>query len=107
MTLKSFANLKKAEGFGETLKFGVGLAIGIAADMALTCILKTHIPAGKGVTKLMMRLGVFMLAMKAGDDVENYFYDVVDGTKNVYQEMKQEAMKAAKEIADRNVMVKP
>lgn len=95
--MTSLTKIKKAEGLGETLKLGAGFVIGLAADIAITALLKGRIPPGKGFTRLMIKLGVFAIAMKTGEDVENYFYKVVDDTKEAYQEISQEAKKAVQE----------
>lgn len=100
MTLQSLNKLKNANGVGETLKFGVGLLVGVAADMAVTALLKGHIPARRSFTGVMIRLGIFALAMKAGDDVENYFYEAVDATKDTYNKVKEEARNAMKQAMD-------
>lgn len=97
MTMASLANLKNANGWGETLKLGAGMVIGMAADMAVAAILKQHIPVSRGITKLMIKLGIFAVAMKVGDDVETYFYKVADDAKATYMEAKEEARKAVQE----------
>ena len=100
MTIGSLAQLKKADGVGETIKLGVGLVVGFAADMAVTALLKGHIPPSKGITRLMIKLGVFAIAMKVGEDVENYVYKVADDAKQTYAEAKEEARKAVQEAIE-------
>lgn len=100
MTIGSLTNLRKADGLGETIKLGVGFAIGIAADIAVTVLIKGHLPVTKGFTKLMVKVGVFAIGMKIGEDVENYFYKVVDDAKETYNEAKKEAKKAVQEAMD-------
>jgi hypothetical protein len=98
--IKSLAKINKANGIGETIKFGVGMVVGISVDLALTALLKGHIPPGKGVTRWLIKLGIFGMAMKAGEDVENYFYKVVDDTKEAFNEAKEETRKALNEAAE-------
>ena len=100
MTIGSLTSLRKAEGLGETVKLGVGLVFGFAADMAISALLKSHIPQTSGFTKVMVKLGVFAIAMKVGEDVENYIYKVADEAKETYIEAKEEAKKAVQEAID-------
>ena len=100
MTMASIRNLKNAEGLGETLKLGLGLVIGFAADMAVTALLRGHVPAGRGITKLMVKLGIFAIAMKVGEDVENHFYTMVDDAAACMKEAKEEAKKAVAEAME-------
>lgn len=91
----------KEKTAGETLKMGVGLIFSFAADMAVTAMLKQHVPAGKGLMRIMTKLGIFAIGMKVGEDVENYFYKIVDDTTAAMKEAKEEAkvmvLEAAKE----------
>ena len=97
MTMASLTNIKKADSLGETIKLGAGMVLGLAADMAVAALLKRHIPVSKGITKVLIKLGIFAVAMKIGDDVETYFYKVADEAKETFAEAKEEAKKAVQE----------
>ena len=97
MTLASFKELRNADNMAVTIKLGAGLLIGIAADVAVTALLKQHVPVGKGIVRLLCKLGIFAIGMKVGEDVENYFYQFYDDTKSDWAEAKQEAEKQVAE----------
>jgi hypothetical protein len=100
VAIKSLTSLKKADGIGETIKLGVGFAVGIAADVAITVLMKGHLPVTKGLTKWMVKLGIFAIGMKVGEDMETYFYKVCDDVKDTYNEAKEEAKKAVAEAIE-------
>lgn len=97
MTMASLTNIKKADSLGETIKLGAGMVLGFAAEMAVAALLKQHIPVSKGITKVLIKLGIFAVAMKIGDDVETYVYKVSDEAKEAFAEAKEEAKKAVQE----------
>lgn len=86
--VKTFAGepMKK----GELLKMAAGMIVGIGADMALSALLGAHVPESVGWRKLLRRIGIFVLAMKAGEDAENYFNRVYEETQNALNEAKKE-----------------
>lgn len=71
---------------GDLLKMAVGMIVGIGADMAVSAILGTHMPEGAGWRKAMRRIGIFILAMKAGEEAEEYFCKVYDDTRDTINE---------------------
>ena len=97
MTLASFKELKQSNSMGQTIKLGFGLLVGLAADVAVTALLKQHIPVGKGIVRILCKLGIFAIGMKVGEDVENYFCQFYDDTKADWNEAKKEAEKIALE----------
>lgn len=97
MTLVRIQDLKNADGMGTTIKLGAGMIIAFAADIAVTALLKQHVPVGKGIIRLLTKLGIFALGMKIGEDVETYFYKVCDDTKAAWDEAKKEAEKKVSE----------
>lgn len=98
MNLTSLTELKNSDSMGKSIKLGAGLIIGFAADIAVSSLLKTHIPVGKGIIKLLTKLGIFAIGMKVAEDVENYFYDFCDDTKKSWDEARKEAEAKAAEI---------
>jgi len=74
----------------QTAKFLVGTVISCGAMAAIVAALRNPIQGARGLTKLIMRLGVFVLGCKAGDIAENYFNATVDDVVKAYNEAKQE-----------------
>lgn len=98
--VKSIATMQDGKTeMSEKLKMAAGFVVGIAADMAIGAILKTHIPVMRGWRKLMVGIGAFIIGMKVGEDCENYFYKVWDDTKQVVDEANAELKKMAEEPA--------
>lgn len=77
-----------------TMKFITGTLISLGAAAAVIGMFKNPVEASKGLTKLMMKLGIFILGCKAGDIAEKYFNETVDETIKTFQEAKEE-MKTA------------
>lgn len=77
-----------------TMKFITGTFISLGAAAAVIGMFKNPVEASKGLTKLMMKLGIFILGCKAGDIAEKYFNETVDETIKTFQEAKEE-MKTA------------
>lgn len=75
---------------GDMLKMAAGIIVGIGADMALSALLGAHVPECIGWKKALRRLGIFILAMKAGEDAENYFNQVFDETRDALSEARKE-----------------
>ena len=82
---------------GEMIKMAAGIVIGIAVDMAVGAVIKEHLPFARGWRKGMLKLGVFALSMKIGEECENYFYKVWDDTKASLDEAKTELQNIGKE----------
>ena len=76
-----------------TMKFIAGTLISLGAAAAVVGLFRNPIESSKGLTKLMMRLGIFVLGCKAGDVAEKYFSETMDETVQIFQETKEE-MKA-------------
>lgn len=77
-----------------TMKFITGTLISLGAAAAVIGMFKNPVETSKGLTKLMMKLGIFILGCKAGDIAEKYFNETVDETIKTFQEAKEE-MKTA------------
>lgn len=78
-----------------TIKFIGGTLISLGAAAAMFAMMKTGLMGSKGVTKLIMKLGIFTLACKAGDIAKNYFEenfeDMVTDAQKVFNENKEDA----------------
>lgn len=77
-----------------TIKFITGTVISLGAAAAVVGMFKNPVESAKGLTKLMMRLGIFVLGCKAGDVAEKYFNDTVDETIRTLRETTEEVAKA-------------
>lgn len=74
----------------KTIKFITGTLISLGATAAVIGMMKTPLIGSRGVTKLLMRLGIFVLACKAGDVAEDYFRDKFDEIQKNFSESKNE-----------------
>ena len=74
-----------------TTKYVVGTLISCGAMAAVLSMMKGSTVGIKGVTKILAKLGVFVLACKAGDIAENYFSHTVDEFVDAFRESKKEA----------------
>lgn len=87
---KSIDELKaKATPLNAT-KYIVGTLISFGAMAAIVAALKNPVAGAKGITKWMMRLGIFVLGCKAGDVAEKYFHDTFDDVVSAYKEVQKE-----------------
>jgi hypothetical protein len=77
-----------------TGKFIIGTLISLGATAAVVGLFKNPIEGTKGLTKLMMKLGIFVMGCKAGDIAEKYFNETFDETINAFKETHEE-MKTA------------
>ena len=77
-----------------TIKFITGTIISLGTAAAVVGAFRNPIEGAKGLTKLMMKLGIFVLGCKAGDVAEKYFSDTVDETIKTFQEAKAEVKTA-------------
>lgn len=75
-------------------KFIGGTAASLGAAAAITCLMKSPLKNVKGLSKLGMTFGVFVLACKAGDIADDYFNKVVDEIVDFIQDFKKEMKKA-------------
>ena len=73
-----------------TAKFLVGTVISCGAMAAIIAALGGSIQNTKGLTKLMMKLGIFVLGCKAGDMAEKYFSNMMDEAIGAFNEAKEE-----------------
>lgn len=76
-----------------TGKFVMGTIISLGATAAVIAMLKSPLKNAKGITKLLMKLGIFVLGCKAGDMAEQYFNETFDETVNAFNEAKEEMAK--------------
>ena len=81
-----------------TAKFIAGTIVSLGATAAVIALMKTGLNGSKGVTRLLMKLGIFALACKAGDVAEKYFRETFDEAQEAFREGKNE-LKDVKEAA--------
>lgn len=74
-----------------TAKFVAGTLISLGATAAVIGFMKTGLTGSRGLTKLLMKLGIFVLACKAGDVAEGYFKDMVTEAEEAFKEGTKEA----------------
>lgn len=84
------AELKKNATPLKAIKFITGTLISCGAMAAVAALLKGSLKGSKGVTKLLMRLGIFVLACKAGEVAEDYFSETFDETVEAFKETQEE-----------------
>ena len=87
---KEFDELKKDITPMKTAKFIGGTLISLGATAAVIGIMNSPLQGSKGITKMLMKVGILALACKAGDMAEQYFSDQVDEIKKNYDEAKAE-----------------
>lgn len=73
-----------------TAKFIAGTVVSLGATAAVIALMKSGLSGSRGVTKLLMKLGIFVLACKAGDVAEKYFKETFDEAQDALKEMKEE-----------------
>ena len=76
-----------------TAKFLTGTLISLGATAAVIAMMKGGLNGSKGVTKLLMKLGIFVLACKAGDVAEDYFRETFDGAQEAFSDAKKDIKK--------------
>lgn len=76
---------------GDNVKLVLGLIFGLAADAAVTAALGGMMPAGRGLKRILRMGGAFILGMMTGEKVEEYVYKVIDETKEIFKEAKENA----------------
>lgn len=74
----------------KTFKFVAGTLISLGATAAVIGMMKSPLNGSKGVTKLLMKLGIFVLACKAGDVAEDYFKKTITEAEKAFEEAKEE-----------------
>ena len=90
---KELTELKAKVTPVNTAKFLIGTLISFGAMEAVVATLKSPLQGAKGLMKLMMRLGIFVLGCKAGDVAEKYFSDTVDEIMKSFKEAREEEEK--------------
>ncbi len=75
---------------GDMVRMAAGMIVGIGADMAISALLGSHVPEGMGWRRMLRKLGIFVLAMKVGEDAEAYFNKVFDETRDALIEAHKE-----------------
>ena len=79
-----------------TIKFLTGTLISLGATAAVIGVLKSPLAGARGITKLLMKLGIFVLACKAGDVAEEYFRKTMDEAVESLKESEEELKEAMK-----------
>lgn len=77
-----------------TAKFIAGTLASLGATAAVIALMKGPLQGSRGVTKLLMKLGIFILACKAGDVAENYLKETVDDAEKAFKEAQEEVKTA-------------
>ena len=96
--IQSLKTIKKVERTPlETFKMATGFGLGVAVDAAVTLALKSLIPRCRGWKGLLVRAGVFVLSMMAGEKAEEYIYCVIDETQEMFGEARLELLSGATE----------
>ena len=72
-----------------TAKFIAGTVISLGATAAVFALMKGGLAGSKGVTKLLMKLGIFVLACKAGDVAEEYFKETFTEAQEAFSDAKK------------------
>lgn len=96
---KEFQELKAQITPMKTCKFLAGTLISLGATAAVIGMMKGSIAGSKGITRLLMKLGIFVLACKAGDVAEEYFKKTAEEAEKAFAEAKEEMKGAVKENA--------
>lgn len=95
------STLRGEKTIGDTIKSVGGMVVGFGADivatMALTALTAGGAKSSKGLKKVAIGAGIFMLSMKIGEEVEEYFYKTCDGLKDAFSKAKKEVEEAKKE----------
>ena len=87
---KEFDELKAKMTPVNTGKFLMGTLVSCGAMAAVVGALRLPVATSRGLTKLMMRLGIFMLGCKAGEVAEKYFNEMFDNIVNALKESGEE-----------------
>lgn len=72
-----------------TIKFLTGTLISLGATAAVIALMRNPLNTTKGITKLLMKLGIFVLGCKAGDVAKTYFEESVTEIENELKESKE------------------
>lgn len=74
----------------DMIKTAIGVVVGIGVDMTISTLIGHHLPILKGWRKMMVRIGTFALAMRIGEETENYFYKAFEETEATLKKAKKE-----------------
>jgi len=91
---KELNKLKENATPMKTIKFVVGTLISLGATAAVIGMMRGPLSGSRGVTKLLMKLGIFVLACKAGDVAEEYFRKTADEAEDAFKEAQSEVKEA-------------
>lgn len=80
-----------------TAKFLVGTLISLGATAAVIGAMKGSLISARGITKLLMKLGIFVLACKAGDVAEEHFKETFDEMESAFKEGAEEIKEEKKD----------
>ena len=94
---KEFDELKKKITPESTIKFIAGTLVSLGATAATIGIFGLPLRNSKGITKLLMKLGIFFLGCKAGDVAKDCFKETYDDTKAALEEGKRELLTDGKD----------
>lgn len=72
---------------GSVLRFAVGTVISLGSAAAISYAFKDTIRSAKGIAKISMRLGIFVVGCKIGEDAETFFNKTVDETVETCKEI--------------------
>ena len=87
---KEIDDLKRKITPTNTIKFLSGTLISFGATAAVIAAMKSPLGGARGITKLLMKLGIFVLACKAGDVAEDYFKKTYEDAEKAFKEAKEE-----------------
>ena len=88
---KEFTEWKAKMTPMNTIKFLTGTLISLGATAAVVGVMKHSLIGAKGITKLLMKLGIFVIGCKIGNDAEEYF-------KEKFDEYTEELKETSKEM---------
>lgn len=94
---KELNDLKASITPMSSFKFIMGTLISLGATAAVIGMMKGPLAGSRGVTKLLMKLGIFILACKAGDVAEDYFRTEIDKRIDAFKEASKEMKEAMKD----------
>lgn len=77
-----------------TAKFIAGTLVSLGATAAVIAVMKGGLASSKGITKLLMKLGIFVIACKAGDVAKDYFEKSVDEYVEEFKDAKETVKEA-------------
>lgn len=73
-----------------TIKFLTGTLVSLGATAAVAALMKGSLVGSKGIVKLLMKLGIFVIGCKVGTDAEEYFREKFDEYSALFKETQEE-----------------